>query len=630
MKRRHRLSTKLTLAAGILLLFLWAAWGALYVLDISHYYYNDVRTSSQLLNRQLILSNELNRNWQPDPATPEERWAQQRTLFLRMQSFSTNYSAAVAVATVQNPDGSFSKISQSHAGIRLSNTSFHDERPLDYFVVLDKLDADTIFQLDQRMEEERDAWWNQNEPLPTLTLEGRLDGFFFYPRQITLGEETFLVDPAEAVEETCTLTPTGFRDDRYFSDMYSLEPRRLARTGWILYMDGIHRIVEIPQDFDAMELDEEMSLWTNRPSGSMLCRHAAGDFAVTPTSYEDYGRIGVRTLVQAYPLALAFEAARPTLIATFLLTLFCVYLFYRIFRRGIVRPLAAVTEESRKLARLEFDQFAPDTARKDEIGRLGRTLSAVADQLQKRWDDERDLEKRRQEFVASASHDLKTPLALIGGYAEAIAQGISPEENARYLDAIEREAGRMNVLVLEMLDYTKLERMEQLENAASMSLAPLIESLLQEMEPLLSEKNVTVDLDPAARIKGDETLLRRAIGNLLSNAAKFTPPGKTITVTLQAVRPDKPKFGGWLSPALPLLTVENQGDPIPPEDLPRIFEMFFRGDKARDRSGSGLGLAITRRIFALHHMTCRAENVPGGVRFTVAPEEEPDLFPEEA
>lgn len=287
------------------------------------------------------------------------------------------------------------------------------------------------------------------------------------------------------------------------------------------------------------------------------------------------------------------------------LCLLLLYLFYKGVRRAVTIPLHDTTRQAQHVAHLEFDAFHPDTARGDEIGDLNRALADMAGDLHQRWDSERDLEDRRQQFVAAASHDLKTPLALIGGYAEAIAQDISPEENARYLAAIEQETARMNNLVREMLDYTRLDRTDELEYRTTVDLSALIHSLVDEYAPLFEHRRLTVTLADGVRIRGDETLLRRAFGCLLENAAKYSPEGGRVTVTL--------RLGGG-----PLLTVENDCESIPESELPRLFEMFYRGDKARNRAGGhGLGLAITQKIFALHGLVCHAENTETGVRFCV-------------
>ncbi|WP_373164181.1 sensor histidine kinase [Agathobaculum sp. Marseille-P7918] len=317
---------------------------------------------------------------------------------------------------------------------------------------------------------------------------------------------------------------------------------------------------------------------------------------------------GYSTLFLAYALDYTNEISLyfryiPFLMA--LLYILVLFLFYQGVRWAVVYPLYDTTRQAQHVAHLEFDAFHPDTSRGDEIGDLNRALTDMAGDLHQRWDSERDLEDRRQQFVAAASHDLKTPLALIGGYAEAIAQDISPEENARYLAAIEQETGRMNSLVREMLDYTRLDRTNELEHRTAIDLSALLRSLLEEYAPLFEHRRLTLHLTDGIRIRGDETLLRRAFGCLLENAAKYSPEDGRVTVTLR-------RSGG------PLFTVENDCEPIPESELPRLFEMFYRSDKARNRAGGhGLGLAITQKILALHGLACRAENTETGVCFIV-------------
>lgn len=290
---------------------------------------------------------------------------------------------------------------------------------------------------------------------------------------------------------------------------------------------------------------------------------------------------------------------------TIALYLIFVFLFYKIVRRMVSNPLVDTAREANRVSILAFDEFKPDLNRGDEIGELNRALSEMAATLHTRWDSERDLEDKRQQFVSAASHDLKTPLALIGGYAEAIAQDISPEENARYLAAIEQETDRMNGLVREMLDYTRLDRTDELKNRKTLNLTALVRDVLTEYAPLFEKRRLTADIADGVRIRGDETLLRRAVGCLLENAAKYSPENGRVSVRLTNSRNH-------------LLTVENDCEPIPENELPRLFEMFYRGDKARDRAGGhGLGLAILQKILALHGLTCKAENIKGGVRFIV-------------
>lgn len=319
--------------------------------------------------------------------------------------------------------------------------------------------------------------------------------------------------------------------------------------------------------------------------------------------YDDMGLIVTAALVdRQYAYDACFYRMPFITIALYLMF---VFLFYKIVRRMVSDPLVDTAREANRVSILAFDEFKPDLNRGDEIGELNRALSEMAATLHTRWDSERDLEDKRQQFVSAASHDLKTPLALIGGYAEAIAQDISPEENARYLAAIEQETARMNGLVREMLDYTRLDRTDELKNRKTLNLTALVNDMLTEYAPLFEKRRLTVDIADGVRIRGDETLLRRAVGCLLENAAKYSPENGRVSVRLTNSRNH-------------LLTVENDCESIPETELPRLFEMFYRGDKARDRAGGhGLGLAILQKILALHGLTCKAENIKGGVRFIV-------------
>ena len=236
---------------------------------------------------------------------------------------------------------------------------------------------------------------------------------------------------------------------------------------------------------------------------------------------------------------------------------------------------------------------------------MAEDINSLGDGMQAALQNEVRAERMKSELITNVSHDLKTPLALIGGYAEAIAQDISPEENARYLAAIEQETDRMNGLVREMLDYTRLDRTDELKNRKTLNLTALVRDVLTEYAPLFEKRHLTADIADGVRIRGDETLLRRAVGCLLENAAKYSPENGRVSVRLTNSRNH-------------LLTVENDCEPIPETELPRLFEMFYRGDKARDRAGGhGLGLAILQKILALHGLTCKAENIKGGVRFIV-------------
>lgn len=413
-------------------------------------------------------------------------------------------------------------------------------------------------------------------------------GFIFFPNRLQIG-----IGDGEWTAQTPVEETNQFRSDEgdYIQGVWPFRTDEVMEG----YFDALRYLDTELRAIDGENIPDEE--WAEIRASERY----VGTFKGMP--YDDKVLIVTAALVdRQYAYDACFYGMPLITIALYLIFLF---IFYKIVRRMVADPLVDTAKQARLVSILAFDEFKPDLKRGDEIGELNRALSEMAATLHTRWDSERDLEDKRQQFVSAASHDLKTPLALIGGYAEAIAQDISPEENARYLAAIEQETARMNDLVREMLDYTRLDRTDELKNRKTLNLTALVRDVLTEYAPLFEKRRLTADIADGVRIRGDETLLRRAVGCLLENAAKYSPENGRVSVRLTNSRNH-------------LLTVENDCEPIPEDELPRLFEMFYRGDKARDRAGGhGLGLAILQKILALHGLTCKAENIKGGVRFIV-------------
>ncbi len=340
---------------------------------------------------------------------------------------------------------------------------------------------------------------------------------------------------------------------------------------------------------------------------------AAVDF---PEFFTDTG-LHIYTRVYEAPLSHAWQWCRETVLFRLFLAGVLLLYAYLLVNHFVSAPLFHCTAEAGHIVTAETWFTEAELQRSDELGELARTLKKAQAAFQEKWDSERALERKRQDFVAAASHDLKTPLALIGGYVEAVQQNIAPAENARYLDSIEREAGKMNRLVLEMLSYTRLDRMTELENGRRENLAALLGVWLDEAAPLFEGRSLARDLPERLFVRCDAALLRRAVDNLLSNAAKFTPKGGSVKVALYN-RAGSP-ITDYLAGKSFCLSVENDGEPIPEGELERIFEMFYRTDRARTRgdAGNGVGLAAAKRICELHGFTLRAENTDVGVRFRI-------------
>lgn len=270
------------------------------------------------------------------------------------------------------------------------------------------------------------------------------------------------------------------------------------------------------------------------------------------------------------------------------------------------KPIRDMASAARKFAEGNFDARVIDSGREDEIGELIESFNAMADSLQK-------TEQQRREFIANISHELKTPMTTIAGYADGILDGvISPEEERQYLRIISDESRRLARLVRRMLDVSQLQSRDLIKEKKPFDLSESMRRVLVSMEKKITSRGLDVDVeipeDPVM-VLGDNDLLTQVVYNLLENAAKFASQGSTLFLGLE-------KKGGKA-----VVTVQNTGLTIPPEELPLLFERFHKSDRSRseDKDGVGLGLYIVRTILEQHHekITAASENGVTTFSFTV-------------
>ncbi|MDI6871079.1 MAG: ATP-binding protein [Bacillota bacterium] len=231
----------------------------------------------------------------------------------------------------------------------------------------------------------------------------------------------------------------------------------------------------------------------------------------------------------------------------------------------------------------------------------------------------RRLERVRSEFVANVSHELRTPLTSLQGFVETLQDGAAddPATLHRFLGIIAAETARLARLVDDLLDLSRLESGLLALRSSPVDLGALIQRTLAFYEPAAQAKRVTLeaavppDLPP---VPGDEDLLEQVLRNLVDNAVKYTPEGGRVEVAAEQVSyPDRRREV--------VVRVADTGPGIPPEHLPRLFERFYRVDRARSRQlgGTGLGLAIVKHIVERHGGRVWLESAPGaGARFSVA------------
>lgn len=233
-----------------------------------------------------------------------------------------------------------------------------------------------------------------------------------------------------------------------------------------------------------------------------------------------------------------------------------------------------------------------------ELNALARAFNAAQEQLEGQL-------SRERAFTRGAAHELKTPLAVLRTHAEALREDIAPEKRERYLDIILEESDRMAALVGSLLELFRLESGIAL-NKEPLDLGALTRKVFAPLELALQQKKISLRLDlPELWIEGDRERLKRAIENLASNALRHCTSGGCIQVALNV-------SGDGVR-----LLVRNDGPAVSEQDLPHLWEPFYRGDQARSRDtgGTGLGLAIVRAAIQAHGGSCGVENGPHDVSF---------------
>jgi two-component system OmpR family sensor kinase len=293
--------------------------------------------------------------------------------------------------------------------------------------------------------------------------------------------------------------------------------------------------------------------------------------------------------------------------------------------RASLYPLKEMEHTATSIAAGDLSQRVPERDPRTEVGRLGRTFNMMLGHIQsalaaREASEERALasEDRMRRFVADASHELRTPLTTVRGFAELYRQrgDVDPDEAGQLMRRIEDEATRMGLLVEDLLLLARLdqERPFQSRQVDLLSVAVDIVSATQ-----ITAEGHHIELSTQGgpfMVRGDDMRLRQVLSNLVTNAVRHTPKGANVTVRLSSEKSDVE------------LEVADDGPGMTAEQAERVFERFYRADKARSRSagGTGLGLAIVAALVAAHDGTVAVRSAPGeGAVFTVRLALDPDV-----
>lgn len=292
-----------------------------------------------------------------------------------------------------------------------------------------------------------------------------------------------------------------------------------------------------------------------------------------------------------------------------IVAIFCAGVVMFSFLTSDLRNLGRTLAEFKRSGFKEKIPFAP-AADADEVASISAICGEMAERMIAQQRDLRDGDALRRDLIANVSHDLRTPLASLRGYVETLLVkngSLTPEERRSYLEIAARQSEHLGVLVSELFELAKLEYENLKINREPILLSELAQDVLQKFELAANNKQIRLKLDTPARIpfaSADVSLMERALENLIGNAVKYSPAGGEVRVAIAARDENL------------AVEVHDSGAGIPEQDLPFIFDRFYRVDKTRASSGAGLGLAITRRIIELHGSEISVTSSPTGACFS--------------
>ncbi len=385
---------------------------------------------------------------------------------------------------------------------------------------------------------------------------------------------------------------------------------------------------QLPRSVALLLVDDQGNVIRSTPSGFRDNPDPLPDLAGTDLSYRHAGfapatrgrfeyRILVvptagETVVLAIPLHQVADAQRQVIRAMVLAGSIVAALgalaTWLTVRREL-RPVEDMVETAEAIAAGDLTRRVPETNPATELGRLGGSLNEMLAHIEHAVATERDAKERLRRFVGDASHELRTPIAAISGYAQLYERGAltDPDDLDRAMGRIASESNRMEKLVQDLLALARLDHVRPTAHAR-VDLVELTRLAILDAKAIDPERPISFEAPPSLSVMGDESQLTQVISNLLANARQHTAPATPVEVRLSA------------SDGRATLTVTDHGPGIPEDAVDRVFERFYRIDTSRSRAlgGSGLGLAIVAAIVASHDGKISAENAQGaGAQITV-------------
>ncbi|GAA0177596.1 HAMP domain-containing sensor histidine kinase [Clostridium sediminicola] len=303
----------------------------------------------------------------------------------------------------------------------------------------------------------------------------------------------------------------------------------------------------------------------------------------------------------------------------FIFQLILVLALVYFYSKWITNPLINLIDSAKSISQLDFTKRT-DISTNDELSILSDSLNNISnnlsttieklessnDQLAKEAIKRAENEERMRNLLTSLSHEFKTPLAIMSGFLEIISDGVYEKEPEYYINSILEEIDKLNGLVLETIELSKLETGSYELNLSEIQIRPFIQILMSKFEKQIRNKSMSFELDiEDIKVMGDINKIEQVMINLVSNGIRYSPNGEKIKITSELRKNNLYIF------------IKNYGTKIIDEDLDKIWYRFYRAEKSRNRTlgGSGLGLTIVKNILDMHESDYGVKNINNGVEF---------------
>jgi two-component system OmpR family sensor kinase len=419
-------------------------------------------------------------------------------------------------------------------------------------------------------------------------------------------------------------TGSGPDGRQNFSNVFGISYQAIVKVNSGI-VDGLECPAYVGEHSYRPQLPAQVSNFSTQSDGSQATFFTAASIASDGPSFRvqatkvENGPFAGDILVQAQPITDQTSTLHTLFLTELAVTAGAIVLAtlggWWLVRLGL-RPLEDVERTADSIAAGNLDQRVPGADQPTEVGRLARALNVMLERIQTAFDARvrsearlRENEQHLRQFVADASHELRTPIAAVSAYAELFERGAweQPDDLPRVMAGIRTETARMDRLVDDLLTLARLDEGLPMEQEP-VELVALASDAVRTATAVGPDWPVRFWAAHPVEISGDEDRLRQVVDNLLANVRAHTPPGTSATVRVDQLD------------GLAQIEVRDTGPGMPAEDAHRVFERFYRTDQARTRTsgGSGLGLSIVSAIVAAHGGTVSAESAPGeGMTVTV-------------